>query len=126
MIVQIDGGLHFSEIAGGQHSIALVYKFVSTQNDPEIGGILHNVVLVLSPTLNPDRHDLQPEHGSDGCVFEVAGGHGAMEAPWTQHVEARNLQGCNEREGRNHHGMRERGIEDDEQDHRDEIRRFGR
>ena len=32
-----------------------------------------------------------------------------------------DLQGCNEREGRDHHGVRERGTEDDEQDYRDQF-----
>lgn len=58
VIVHIDGGLHSSEVAGGQHSIALAYKLVSAQNDPEIDAILHNVILVLWPTLNPDGQDM--------------------------------------------------------------------
>lgn len=36
VIVHIDGGLHSSEVAGGQHSIALAYKLLSAKNDPEI------------------------------------------------------------------------------------------
>src|SRR5579875_2818619 len=58
VIVHIDGGLHSSEVAGGQHSIALAYKLVSAKNDPEIDAILHNVILVLWPTLNPDGQDI--------------------------------------------------------------------
>ena len=58
VIVHIDGGLHSSEVAGGQHSIALAYKLISAQNDPEIDAILHNVILVLWPTLNPDGQDM--------------------------------------------------------------------
>ena len=57
-IVHIDGGLHSSEVAGGQHSIALAYKLVSAKNDPEVDAILENVVLVLWPTLNPDGQDM--------------------------------------------------------------------
>jgi hypothetical protein len=53
-IVHIDGGLHSTEVAGAQQSIALAYKLVSTQGDPEIDAILDNVVLMLWPTLNPD------------------------------------------------------------------------
>jgi hypothetical protein len=53
-IVHIDGGLHSTEVAGAQQSIALAYKLVSTRNDPEIDAILDNVVLMLWPTLNPD------------------------------------------------------------------------
>ncbi|MGB9032419.1 MAG: M14 family zinc carboxypeptidase, partial [Acidobacteriaceae bacterium] len=51
VIVHIDGGLHSSEVAGGQHSIALAYKLASAQGDPEVDNILDNVILVLWPTL---------------------------------------------------------------------------
>ena len=58
VIVHIDGGLHSSEVAGGQHSIALAYKLASAQGDPEIDNILDNVILMLWPTLNPDGQDM--------------------------------------------------------------------
>jgi hypothetical protein len=58
VIVHIDGGLHSSEVAGGQHSIALAYKLLSAKNDPEVDAILNNVILVLWPTLNPDGQDM--------------------------------------------------------------------
>src|SRR5580698_3931844 len=58
VIVHIDGGLHSSEVAGGQHSIALAYKLVATQGDPEVDAILNNVILLLWPTLNPDGQDM--------------------------------------------------------------------
>jgi len=58
VIVHIDGGLHSSEVAGGQHSIILAYKLLSAKNDPEIDAILDNVILVLWPTLNPDGQDM--------------------------------------------------------------------
>jgi hypothetical protein len=58
VIVHIDGGLHSDEVAGGQHSIALLYKLLSAQNDPQIDAILDQVILVLWPTLNPDGQDL--------------------------------------------------------------------
>lgn len=57
VIVHIDGGMHASEVAGAQHSINLAYRLVSAQNDPEVDAILHNVILVLWPTLNPDGQD---------------------------------------------------------------------
>jgi hypothetical protein len=53
-IVHIDGGLHSTEVAGGQHSIALAYKLLSAQGDPEVDAILNNVILMLWPSLNPD------------------------------------------------------------------------
>ncbi|MGA8530666.1 MAG: M14 family zinc carboxypeptidase, partial [Acidobacteriaceae bacterium] len=58
VIVHIDGGLHANEVAGPQHSIALAYKLLSAQNDPEIDTILNNVILMLWPTLNPDGQDM--------------------------------------------------------------------
>src|ERR1700728_2386992 len=58
VIVHIDGGLHASEVAGPQHSIALAYKLASAQGDPEVDTILDNVLLVLWPTLNPDGQDM--------------------------------------------------------------------
>ncbi len=53
-IVHIDGGLHSSEVAGAQHSIALAYKLLNSKGDPEVDAILDNVILMLWPTLNPD------------------------------------------------------------------------
>src|SRR5271170_4160866 len=35
-IVHIDGGLHSTEVAGAQQSIALAYKLLSSQGDPEV------------------------------------------------------------------------------------------
>ena len=58
VIVHIDGGLHASEVAGPQHSMALAYKLLSAQNDPEVDAILDNVILMLWPTLNPDGQDM--------------------------------------------------------------------
>lgn len=58
IIVHIDGGLHSSEVAGGQHSIMLAYKLLSARNDPQIDAILNNVIVVLWPTLNPDGQNL--------------------------------------------------------------------
>jgi hypothetical protein len=74
VIVHIDGGLHSSEVAGGQHSIALAYKLVSAKNDPEIDAILSNVILVLWPTLNPDGQDMIVDwyRKNVGTKYEVA------------------------------------------------------
>ena len=58
VIVHIDGGLHASEVAGPQHTMALAYKLVSSQGDPQVDAILDNVVLILWPTLNPDGQDM--------------------------------------------------------------------
>ncbi len=58
VIVHIDGGLHADEVAGPQHTMALAYKLLSAQNDPQIDAILDQVILVLWPTLNPDGQDM--------------------------------------------------------------------
>ena len=54
VIVHLDGGLHSTEVAGAQQSISLAYHLISAQNDPEVDAILHNTILMLWPTLNPD------------------------------------------------------------------------
>jgi len=54
VIIHIDGGLHSSEVAGGQSIIPLAYRLVAAQGDPEVDAILDNVILMLWPTLNPD------------------------------------------------------------------------
>ncbi len=74
VIVHIDGGLHSSEVAGGQHSIALAYKLVSAKGDPEVEAILNNVILVLWPTLNPDGQDMIVSwyRKNVGTKYEVA------------------------------------------------------
>ncbi len=74
VIVHIDGGLHASEVAGPQHSIALAWKLASTQNDPEIDNILDNVILLLWPTLNPDGQDMVVSwyRKNRGTQFEVS------------------------------------------------------
>ncbi len=53
-IVHLDGGLHSTEVAGGQQAISLAYRLVSSQGDAEIDAILQNTIVMLWPTLNPD------------------------------------------------------------------------
>lgn len=57
-IVHIDGGLHSTEVAGGQHSIQLAYNLASAKGDPEIDAILDNCILVLWFSLNPDGQNM--------------------------------------------------------------------
>jgi hypothetical protein len=73
-IVHIDGGLHSSEVAGAQQSLVLAYKLVSSQNDPEVDGILNNVILMLWPTLNPDGQNeiVAWYRGNVGTTYEVS------------------------------------------------------
>ncbi|HET9784800.1 MAG TPA: M14 family zinc carboxypeptidase, partial [Terriglobales bacterium] len=74
VFIHIDGGMHSTEVAGGQQSIALAYKLVASQNDPEVDAILHNVILVLWPTLNPDGQDevVKWYRQNVGTRFEVS------------------------------------------------------
>ncbi|MEW5901906.1 MAG: M14 family metallopeptidase, partial [Acidobacteriota bacterium] len=55
-IVQIDGGLHATEILGSQQLIELVYQMASG-NDAETKRILDNVILLAIPS-NPDGLEL--------------------------------------------------------------------
>jgi hypothetical protein len=73
-IVHIDGGLHSTEVAGAQQSINLAYSLVSTRGDPEIDAILHNVILMLWPTLNPDgQNEVAAWYRKNvGTIFEVS------------------------------------------------------
>jgi hypothetical protein len=59
--VHIDGGLHSTEVAGGQHIPQLLYDLVSRANDADIKTILDNVVLMLWPTINPDGQQMVAE-----------------------------------------------------------------
>jgi Zinc carboxypeptidase len=74
VIVHIDGGLHSDEVAGGQHSIQLAYKLVSSEGDPQIDAILNNVILMLWPTINPDGQNMVVSwyRRNLGTPFEVA------------------------------------------------------
>lgn len=74
VIVHIDGGMHSTEVAGGQSMIALAYKLCSAQNDPRINAILNNVIFVLWPTLNPDgQNEVVAWYRKNlGTSFEVA------------------------------------------------------
>ncbi len=73
-IVHIDGGLHSTEVAGAQQSITLAYKLVSSQGDAEVNAILHNVILMLWPTLNPDGQNqvVAWYRKNVGTTFEVS------------------------------------------------------
>ncbi len=55
-VVWIDGGLHASEVVGGQQIIELVYRMCS-RNDPETMRILNDIILLVVPC-NPDGLDL--------------------------------------------------------------------
>ena len=49
--------MHATEIASSQSATEFAYRLASS-NTPEIQAILHNVILVLVPSLNPDGEQL--------------------------------------------------------------------
>ncbi len=58
VIVAIDGGLHSSETAHGQHTIQLAYDLVTEKDGDVSRAILDNVVLLLWPSMNPDGQEM--------------------------------------------------------------------
>ena len=72
--VHIDGGLHSTEVAGGQHTIQLAHDLAAGANDPKIHAILENVILMLWPSLNPDGQNMVAEWYREhvGTPFETA------------------------------------------------------
>ncbi len=60
-IVHIDGGLHSTEVAGGQHTPLVAYDLVSRAAEPDVKAMLDNVVVMLWPTINPDGQQMVAE-----------------------------------------------------------------
>jgi hypothetical protein len=73
-IVWVDGGLHATEVAHGQHTIQLAYDLVTGDDDPEIRAILDNVILLLWPSINPDGQTMTAEwyRSNLGTPYEVS------------------------------------------------------
>ncbi len=60
-IVHIDGGLHSTEVAGGQHAPLVAYDLVSRAAEPATKALLDNVIVMLWPTINPDGQQMVAE-----------------------------------------------------------------
>ncbi len=73
-IVQIDGGLHATEVAGVQHCIQLAWELLSKASDPEVKEIMDNTILMLWPSINPDGTTAVASwyRGNVGTSYEVA------------------------------------------------------
>lgn len=73
-IVQIDGGLHATEVAGVQHCLQLAWELVSKANEPEVKEIMDNTILMLWPSINPDGTTAVASwyRGNVGTSYEVA------------------------------------------------------
>ncbi len=74
VIVAIDGGLHSTETAHGQHTIQLAYDLVTEKDGALTRAILDNVVLVLWPSINPDGQNMVVEwyESNLGTPYEVS------------------------------------------------------
>ena len=72
-IVDVSGGLHASEVAGAQHTIALAHELVSS-DEARVTAIRENVVTVLWPSLNPDGQTMVAEwyRSNLGTPYEVS------------------------------------------------------
>ena len=72
--VHIDGGLHSTEVAGGQHTLQLAYDLLAHADDPKIKPIFDNVILMLWPSINPDGQNIVAKWymGNVGTPFETA------------------------------------------------------
>jgi len=72
-IVDVNGGLHATEVAGAQHMIQLAYDLV-TGEDRRTREIRENVITVLWPSLNPDGQTMVAEwyHSNLGTPYEIA------------------------------------------------------
>ena len=73
--VHIDGGLHSTEVAGGQHVPLLLYHLLSRTGDADVKAMLDNVVLMLWPTINPDGQQMVAQWYMQnvGTPYELAG-----------------------------------------------------
>jgi hypothetical protein len=72
--VHIDGGLHSTEVAGGQHTLQLAYDLLAHADDPKVKPIFDNVILMLWPSINPDGQNIVSKWymGNVGTPFETA------------------------------------------------------
>lgn len=72
-VVDISGGLHATEVAGAQHTLALAYELASS-DDPRIAAIREGVITVLWPSLNPDGQTMVADwYASNvGTPYETA------------------------------------------------------
>ncbi len=56
-VLLVTCNVHSTEIASSQSAADFAYR-LATENTPEIQSILHNVILILVPSLNPDGQQL--------------------------------------------------------------------
>ncbi|HEX4915928.1 MAG TPA: M14 family zinc carboxypeptidase, partial [Vicinamibacterales bacterium] len=80
VIVAIGMSIHATEIAATQTAPELLHT-LATSSDPQIAGVLDNLVLILFPSLNPDGHVLAVDwyRKWKGTEFE------GTSMPWLYH-----------------------------------------
>jgi hypothetical protein len=74
-IVDINGGLHATEVAGSEVTIKLAYDLAANPGkDSRIDNILNNVVVVIWPSLNPDGQTMVADwyQSNLGTPYEVS------------------------------------------------------
>jgi len=73
-IVSVDGGLHSTETAHGQHTIQLAYDLVTEKEGDISRAILENVIVVLWFSMNPDGQNMVVDwyESNLGTEFEVS------------------------------------------------------
>ena len=60
-IVHLDGGLHSTEVAGGQQTALLAYDILKRADEPDMKAMLDDVIVMLWPTINPDGQQMVSE-----------------------------------------------------------------
>lgn len=79
-VIWIDGGLHATEVAGGQMTPELAFR-VATEETNEMKKIRDEVIMILMPVMNPDGLDIVASwyYENLGTEFEVS------RPPWLYH-----------------------------------------
>ncbi len=74
VFVDINGGLHATEVAGAQHTIQLAHDLAAGASDPNMRATLDNIIVLLWPSLNPDGQSIVAEwyRANVGTLYEVA------------------------------------------------------
>ncbi len=72
--VSIDGGLHATETAHGQHTIQLAYDLITEKDGDMSRAILDEVILVLWFSINPDGQNMVVDwyRQNMGTAYEIA------------------------------------------------------
>ena len=81
IIVLVTCSLHASEIAASQMSMELAYKLVTGDTPFDAAAVLHDVVVLLVPSINPDGHQMEVDWYRKYLGTKYEGG----SMPWLYH-----------------------------------------